>query len=350
MEKVMFYKRGFAILAVILLSLAGTALAQTKTIEEIVTRVNADIILKSELENRKAQLRAQLAQPEPQGAGLSGAQLEQAFAEQSKGALRDLVDEALLLQQAKEMGLSAELEVLKTMERLRQERKHETQESLEKEIVDAGYNLNDFKQDIRTRYLTSQVLQREVYGRVIVTNEEMRKYYDEHLKDFDRPAGLRVREISIYTEGRGPEEIAAQRKKAEEALARVKKGDEFGEVAATMSESPTAQEGGDLGFLAKGELAAPLEEPAMKLEKGQTTDILTLPYGFVILKVEDKHTGGILSFELAQREVNEVLWQKAVPSKIREYLTKLRCDGFTEYREGYEDTGACKTASVSEAK
>jgi peptidyl-prolyl cis-trans isomerase SurA len=350
MEKGMYHKSGRAVLAVVILLMAGTALAQTKVVEEIVARVNADIILKSELENRRAQVRAQLAEPEPRGAGLSGAQLEQAFQEQSKGALRDLIDEALLLQQAKEMGLSADLELLKTMERLRVERKHETAESLEKEIVDAGYNLNDFKQDIRTRYLTSQVLQREVYGRVIVTNEEMRKYYDEHVKDFDRPAGLRIREISIYTENRGPEEIANQRKKAEEALAAVKKGDEFGEVAAKFSESPTAQEGGDLGFLAKGELAQPLEEPALKLEKGQTTDILTLPYGFVILKVEDKHTGGILTFDLAQREVNEVLWQQAIPSKIREYLTKLRTDGFIEVREGYVDSGAAAKTATAEAK
>src|SRR5688572_26450824 len=102
----MYYKSGRALLAVIILFIAGTALAQTKTVEEIVARVNADIILRSELENRKAQVRAQLAEPEPRGAGLTGAQLETAFAEQSKIALRDLIDEALLLQQAKEMGLS----------------------------------------------------------------------------------------------------------------------------------------------------------------------------------------------------------------------------------------------------
>jgi parvulin-like peptidyl-prolyl isomerase len=110
MESIMSYKSGRATTAVIIvLLIAGTALAQTKTIEEIVARVNADIILKSELENRKAQIRAQLAEPEPRGAGLSGTQLEQAYADQAKGALRDLIDEALLLQMAKEMGLSAQL-------------------------------------------------------------------------------------------------------------------------------------------------------------------------------------------------------------------------------------------------
>jgi hypothetical protein len=64
---------------------------------------------------------------------------------------------------------------------------------------------------------------REVYPKVIVTNEEVRKYYDGHVKDFDRPAGLRLREITVLTENRGPELIEGQRKKAEEALAAVKK-------------------------------------------------------------------------------------------------------------------------------
>ena len=342
-------KSGRAILASILLFIGHTALAQTKTVEEIVARVNNDIILKSEYEARKTALRAELAEPAPRGPGLSGAQLEKAFEDRSKFLLQELVDETLLLQQAKEMGLSADLEVIKTMERLRQERKHATLESLEKEIVEAGYSLDEFKRGIQTRYLSQQVLQREVYGRVIVTTEEMRKYYDEHVKDFDRPAGIRVRAIFVYTENRGPEEIASQRKKAEEALAAVKKGDEFAEIASKYSEADTAQEGGDLGFFVKGELAAPLEEAASKIEKGQTTDVLTLPYGFVILKLDDKHNGGILPFELAQREINEILWQKGINPKIREYLTKLRCDGFTEYKPGYEDTGAC-SGSPKEAK
>jgi parvulin-like peptidyl-prolyl isomerase len=105
----MYYKSGCVVLAVVILLTAGSVLGQTKTVEEIVARVNADIILKSELDNRRAQVRAQLAQPQPQGMGLSGAQLDQAFAEQSKSTLRDLIDDALLLQQAKEMGLDAQL-------------------------------------------------------------------------------------------------------------------------------------------------------------------------------------------------------------------------------------------------
>lgn len=350
----MHHKSGTALLAAIVLltGLAGAriALGQTKNVEQIVAWVNGDIILKSEYETRTAQIREDLAQPPPRGRGLQGGQLDQAFSEQSKRVLQTLIDESLLLQQAKDLGLSADLEILKTMERLRQERKLDSLEALEKEIIGQGYTLDEFKQNIRVQYMSSQVLQREVYPRVIVTTDEVRKYYDAHVKDFDRPAGIRIREMTVITENRGPEEIASQRKKAEEALAAVKKGDNFAEVASKYSESKTAKEGGDLGFFVKGELAPVLEDAANKLEKGQTSDIINVPGAFMIIKLDDKHDGGILPFELSQKEVTDVLWQQAVQPKIREFLMKLRTDGFLKIAEGYVDAGAPPKAEKVSAK
>jgi len=277
--------------------------------------------------------------------------LEQAFSEQIKLLLRDLIDETLLLQQAKDMGLNADLEVVKTMEQLRQERRLESLDELEKAIVAQGFSVDEFKQNIKTRYLTSQVLQREVYGRVVVTTEEMRKYYGANIKNFDRPAGIRVREISVSTENRSPAEIESQRKKIEEALAAVKKGDNFADVASKYSESQTVQEGGDLGFFVKGELAKPLEDVASSLDKGQVSDVIPLNGGFMILKVEDKHEGGTLPFELAQKEIQDILWQQGVQPKIREYLTKLRAAGFIRVADGYADLGQpTKNTKVSENK
>jgi len=330
----------------IMLLTAVTAMGQ-KTLDEIIVRVNADIILKSELENAKTTLRNDLAQQQH----LQGPQLEQAFTDQSKFLLRDLIDQTLLVQQAKEAGINADLEIVKTMERMRQEYKFETMETLEKAIVEQGISLDDYKQQIRNRYLTSQVLGREVYPKILITTEEMRKYYETNQKNFDRPAGIQLSEITISTDKKTPEEIAAQKKKAEDALAALKKGDEFAETARKFSEAPTAQDGGVLGFFPTGQLAKPLEDAVIKLDKGQTTDILALPYGFVILKVDDKHAGGILSFDLAQKEIQDQLFQQLVQPKIREYLTKLRTDGFIEIKPGYVDAGAPaeKAAKVSES-
>jgi parvulin-like peptidyl-prolyl isomerase len=318
----------------------------TKNIESIVAWVNNDIILKSEYDKRMSEIRADLVR----NSKLQGAQLEQAFNEQTKHTMQQMIDESLLLQKAKELGLSSDLEVIKAMERMRQERKLESAEALEKEIVSQGYTVDEVKENIRTQYLTTQVLQHEVYGRVTITNDEIRKYYDEHQKDFDKPAGVHLREITVITENRGPEEANSQKKKIEEALAAVKKGEDFATVASKYSESQTASEGGDFGFFTKGELSPSLEEVVSKLDKGQVTDVLPVVGAFMIIKLDAKHDGGILPFELAQKQIQDVLWRKALDPKIKDYLTKLRSDGFIRLAEGYVDTGTEAPAKVSENK
>lgn len=321
--------------------------AGPKNIESIVAWVNNDIILKSEYDKRLEQIRADLARD----GKLKGPQLEQAYNEQVKYAMQQMIDETLLTEKAKELGITADLEVIKAMEKMRQDRKLESREALEKEIVSQGYTVAEVEDNIRTRYLSESVLQREVFNRVTITSDEVRKYYDEHQKDFDRPAGVHLREITVLTENRGPEEVASQKKKIEEALAAVRKGEDFATTASKYSESQTASEGGDFGFWTKGELSPSLEAVVSKLDKGQITDVLNVTGAFMIIKLDDKHNGGILPFELAQKEIQDLLWRKALPPKEKEYLTKLRGEGFIRLADGYVDMGAQQAAEkVSENK
>jgi len=263
-----------ALAAIVTVFLAQAAFAQ-RPLDEIVARVGSDIILKSEFDREKNALRDSLTQQ-----GLQGAQLEQAFQARSKDILRDLIDTSLLVQEAKEMGISGDLEVVKREEELRQEHNRtdpknpiNTIDDLEK-AISQQMNLDDFKSSVKSKYLSTQVLNREVYGRVQqnITTEELRAYYDAHKKDFDRPAGVHIREIMVNTEGMGPAEAAAQRKKIDDAVAAIKKGDDFGDVASKYSESDTAQSGGDLGFFEAGQLQKELEDVIAKLDKGQISD------------------------------------------------------------------------------
>jgi peptidyl-prolyl cis-trans isomerase SurA len=339
-----------AILATVIIGsvLIPGAFAQ-KVLEEVVARVGNDIILKSEYESERKALRDDLTQK-----GLQGAQLEQVFQEQSKDILRNLVDNSLLVQQAKDMGISADLEVVKREEQMRQEQNRQNPQKpinsideLEK-AISQQMSLDDFKQRIKTTYLRNQVLAREVYNRVIISTEELRKYYDAHTKDFDRPAGVHLREITVNIQGMGPAEAATQKKKIDDALTSIRNGADFGESAQKTSESDTAQSGGDLGFFEDNSLAKDFEDIVLKLDKGQVSDVVQTkdqngrPSGFMILKVDDRHAGGVLPFESAQNEVYNQLFQEKAMPKVRDYLNKLRTDGFVEIKEGYVDTGAVK--------
>jgi peptidyl-prolyl cis-trans isomerase SurA len=247
------------------------------------------------------------------------------------------------MQIAKEAGLNAEQDVEKTMEDLRVEQKFATREELDKAIIKDYGDLEEFKNNIRTKFLTQEVIEHEVYGRMVVTSEEMRKYYDEHNKDFDRPAGIRISEITVLVDRRLPDQVATQRKKVDDAYAAVKKGDSFDEVARKYSEVSTADKGGDVGFIA-GNLKEEVNEDIAKalegLDKNQVSNIVEFNDAFTFFKVTDKHNGGILSFELAQGFIRYELLSKAAPEKVREFLTQLREDGFVEVKPGFEDLGA----------
>ena len=322
--------------------------AQVK-IDQIVARVNGDIILKSEIDRERELRRVEMLQE-----GLDATLVDErlADAETTGVILRDLIDKTLLVQIAKEAGLSAETDVLKAMDELRQRQKFETMEELERAIIHDYGDLEEFKNDIRTKFLTQQVIDHEVYSRIVITNEEMRQYYDEHMNEFDKPAGIRLSEIVIIIDRRLPDQVATQRKKAEEALAAVKGGESFADVALKYSEVSTANNGGDIGFI-EGELKETTNEVVAKalenVAKNQTTDVVELNDAFVIYKVTDKHSGGILPFELANQYIWPQFMGKIAPDKLREYLIQLRRDGFVEVKPGFRDAGAVSESEQTAA-
>jgi peptidyl-prolyl cis-trans isomerase SurA len=311
-----------AILLLTAVAVSSAAAQQgPRKIEQIAARVNADIILKSDVDREIDLMRYEKSQQ-----GLDPAQVAKELQEDSKDVLRNLIDKALLMQIAKDAGLSAELDVQKTMEELRVDKKFATMDELEKAIIKDYGDLDEFKNDIRTKFLTQQVIDHEVVGRIIITQEEMRKYYDEHQKEFDKPAGVRVAEITVLVDRRLPDQVATQRKKIEEALAAIKKGDDFGDVAEKYSEVSTAEKGGDIGFIA-GDLKEQVNEDVAKalegLGKNQSTDIVEFNDAFTIFKVTDKHNGGILSYDLAQNFIWNNLMNKMAP--IRFESTSRSC-------------------------
>jgi parvulin-like peptidyl-prolyl isomerase len=197
----MRFKSGMAVSAIMSMAIIAGPLLGQKTIEEIITRVNGDIILRSEYDARVAQIRQQLAQQQ-----LQGPQLEQAVATQTRDLLRDLIDEKLMVQVAGELGLNADLDVIRALERMRQENNLASLEDLEQAMTQQGYNVDDVKNKLRNDILTGQVLQREVYYKVTVTTEDKRAYYDANTSQFDKPQGLRLREIVVLTEKKTPAE------------------------------------------------------------------------------------------------------------------------------------------------
>jgi len=337
-------KRLFRCLILILLA-SSPAFSQL-VVDEIAAKVNSEIILKSDIERQRIPLNRELEE-----AGLRGAELSAAIALESKNLLRNLIDESLLIQKAREYGIDsdADLEVLRTMDRIRQDNDFETLDDLDAAILAQGDTPEGVREGIRNQYLSQQVLNREVRSRIIVTTEELRAYYEEHQQEFDRPRGVNLAEIVKVVGGKTPEEAAAVRAEMEAILERIRDGEDFFEIASEESESTSAPDGGVLGYFGDGMLGPEFERAANGLPKNEVSEIFEVGDVLAIIKLLERHEGGILSFDLARTELESILVREKEAPRIREYLTRLRADGFVEVREGYIDTGAVQTAVQTEA-
>lgn len=329
------------VLAGVLL-LSGTSLAETTIFEEIICRVNNDIITKSEYEEAANLLKLRVQAKTK----LSGEELAQAVREGEKDLLKNMIEERLLVQKAVELGMTADTDVIKYLDRVRKENNLPSIEALEQEMRRQGINPPEFRKRIKEQSQKEQVLGREVYYRIQVSTEEIKTFYEANREKFDRPEQVRLQEILIASNGKDPSEVEQRRKKAEEALEKARGGELFGDLVAQYSEGPTAKQAGDLGFFRRGMLLKEIEEMVFSLRRGQITDIVEGQGGFRIFKVIEKNTAGIQPLDVVKDQIrNKLVEDKAAPAVVK-YMEKLRRQSYIRLKEGYLDSGA-KVATAS---
>ncbi|MBI2679013.1 MAG: peptidylprolyl isomerase [Candidatus Koribacter versatilis] len=328
--------------AVLLLS--GLGLRADTVVEEIVARINNDVVTKTELERSREQLRQEIKQA-------NVANPEQAFAEKDKDTLRDMIDQQLLIQKGRDIGLNADAELIKRLDEIRKNAGLSSLEDLEKAAQQQGVSYEDWKANLRNQIITRKVIEAEVGQHLQTTPEEVQKFYEAHKDELKQPEQVKMSEILVATEraGAGAEqpvamseaEVAQQRARAEQALAEIRGGKAFEEVAKQMSNGPTAAQGGDLGYFKRGVLAKELEQKTFdQMKAGEVSDIVRTKQGFVILKVTEHAQPGVPSLKEVHGQVEQALYYDKLQPALRVYLTRLREDAFIDIKQGYIDSGA----------
>jgi len=330
--------------AQLLIPAGAHAQAKAAVVEEIIARVNNDIITMSDYQKADQQLREEVAHD---CQGCPPDKVQGQYKDQQKDLLRGLIDQSLLVQRAKDMGISVETDLIKRMDEVRKQNSLNSLEELEKAVEGSGIAWEDYKTQIRNGLLTQEVMRKEVGSRINIGNEEVKKYYDEHPQEFTRPEQVELSEIFLSTEGKSPEEIEAVQKKAEDLHNRVVKGDEFSEIAKRYSEGSTAKDqSGDLGTYQRGQLSPQLEAVVFKMEKGQITDVTQTKTGFEILKVDNHYQSGLQPLDKVETEIMNRLYMQKMQPTMREYLAQLRQESYVMVKPGYVDSAAVPGASV----
>jgi peptidyl-prolyl cis-trans isomerase SurA len=318
-------------LVLVWLGTNAPSLFGAKVVERIIARVNNEIVTQRMFEREKEKLRQQLAQD------YSGPELEVQFRNQSKNLLRDLIDQSLMVQKAKDLDINVETDLVKRLDGIRKQNNLETIEDLQKEVEKQGLIWEDFKDQIRRNMLMQQVIEREVGRTIVVSREDAKKYYDAHKNEFQSPGGIHLAQILVSSEKRKPEEAE---KRAKEALAELKAGQKWVDVVKKYSDDASANEGGDVGFFKNGTLAPALAKVVDKLEVGDNSDIIQTKYGYSIIKLLEKYNPGIPPFDQIEQRIEEMLYNQQMQPALRKYLVNLRKESYIFLAPGFLDTGA----------
>jgi len=342
-------------------------LSADTVVEEIIVRVNNSIITSSDYARSKEQLKDEIKQQD-------AANADKAYAERERDVLRDLIDQQLLLEKGKDLGISADTELIKKLDEMRKQMNLDSMEELEKAAQSQGISYEDFKQNLRNQIITQQVIAREVGSHLNITKEDEQKFYEEHKSEMEQPEQIRLSEILVSTQKAAPskvpepkaspdsppaaadakpadtpppapaapdaEQLAAAEAKANGILDQIHKGAAFDEVAKKNSDGPSAAQGGDLGLFKRGTLSKELEDRTFAMKAGEVTDVIRTKQGFVILKVTEHQMAGIPTLKQMEPRIQDALYYQKLQPALRVYLKKLREEAFIDVHAGYVDSGA----------
>jgi peptidyl-prolyl cis-trans isomerase SurA len=313
------------------------------TVEEMVARVNDQIITRSDYERAMKELDDAARQHSASMQEISAAH---------KDLLRNLIDQQLWLSKGKELSITGETELVNRLNEIRKQYNLESMEDLEKAAKEQGVSFEDFKANIRNGIVTQLVMRQEVGKRVQFTPGEAQRYFEQHKQEYAQQESVSLAEILVSTgtpapaatvPGTQPEDpavLAAAQAKANDIEAKLHAGGDFSQLARSFSDGPTAAEGGNLGKFHRGALAKVLEDKTFALKAGEYTEPIRTRQGFVILRVVEHIPGGVPQYKDVAQQVEENFYMARMEPAMRAYLTTMREQAFIDIKPGYSDTGA----------
>lgn len=278
-------------------------------IERVVAKVNGEILTLSEFEARQVAA--------VQAARISSDAMERFLRDNNQRILQEAIDDLLLVQRAKEIGLRIRPEYLDGLiEDIKKDNGITTEEAFQEQLRKEGLTVGEFKRNIERSMLRRQVVTREVESKLVIPEAEARAEYETHIQDYYVPAAAHLQEIVLE----GPDASTRARALTE----RLGKGEDFAALARQHSVAASAKEGGDLGRVARNDMAADLSKVIFALPVGAVSPAQPTTTGVRLLKVVSKTEAGQTSFEAARPQLQRHMLQERLPKAVEDYLAGLR--------------------------
>ncbi len=332
-------KRLFA--AAVLLSLASVAAPRASSdeiIEQVLVKVNGDIITKTELEQRQvAVLRQRMQGQVDQAAMKNDETLKKMLAEVTPQLIVNAVDELLLLQRGRELNYHLSDDQFKQIVgNIRKEQNLQDEAKFQAALAQENMTMDDLRKQLERQMLIDQVQRQEVGSKLNITEEEARQYYARHPEEFSEPASISLREILIEVPAsEGGVSVARDdeaKKKIADIRARALKGEDFAKLAAEVSDSPSKSNGGLIGPFARSDMSPQLQQLVDKMKPGEITEPLRVQKGYQLFKLETKTEATLQPFDSVRDLIGEKVAAARTQSEMRKFLGRLRSQALIEWK------------------
>lgn len=308
--------RNRAAAGLLTLTLALPVVRAGEILEEVVAKVNDDVITQSDLEDREQQVLAELYR------AFTGPELDAKVAEAKGLVLQRMIDDKVLLHRAQKLFDMTKVGDMYL--RMFKEQQNLSDADLEKALASEGITADELKTRLVEMSAPSEVIRFEVSDRISVGDREVEAYYAAHPEEFGIPAQATVREIILLAEG---EKKEARRAEAEAVRARAAAPDaDFAAIAAEVSDAGTKDKGGLLGTVSKGDLAENLDTASFTLPVGQVSPVLEATYGFHILKVDERSEARVRSIDEVREGVRQKISNDKFESGYNAFIVRARSE------------------------
>jgi peptidyl-prolyl cis-trans isomerase SurA len=329
--------------AACLLGLVALAVPlRAEIIEQVLVKVNGDIITKTDLEARQiSALRQRMNQDVNPEALKNDEQLKKMLVEVTPRILVEAIDELLMVQLAKERGYKLRDEQFKDwLTNLRKEQNLDDDQKFQGALKQEGMTIDDLRKNVERQFMISQVQRDEVGSKLSITEQEARQYYLAHPQEFTEAANVTLREILIEApatnkQAKGMFSVAEDdqaRATAAATRARILAGEDFGKVAAEVSTAASKANGGLIGPVTLTELSESLQKLVKTMKPGEVTPPIRTARGFQILKLETLKESSLQSFESVRDLVAERVHGDRQRLEVRKFLNRVRGQAIIEWK------------------
>ncbi len=259
----------------------------------------------------------------------SGEELTAKIEETRNEFLNQMVEDKLILQEAKRRGVV--VEEAEIDERLKDvEMRFPSTGDFNDEIEKIGLTVAILRIRYKEQLMMAKLVTHEIKDKVVVTPAEISEYYDKHSEELKTPESVQIKNIMIRFDEATTESLAKQ--KADDICRLIKEGRDFSDLAKQYSQGAKAAEGGDMGLIPKGQMREEFDKVIFTLKPGEVSLPLKTDTGYYIFKVEEKKDSCLQPLSEIRGDIESIIFKEKAEKKYEEWITKLKRDAFIQFK------------------